>query len=263
MSESKSLPTSINNLTLPFTLYDFFGYLLPGIVFWMTIILSLDATRISYSFLNSDTPLNLLEKLIIFSQFEGILKTYPWFISATSLLVAYISGHLIASISSLIGERFFVEFILGYPAHILFNEQKTGFWPFLIRKYFRPYSEDFKNKFQERFKSKFDLNNPTSSDYFWLSFEYVAQNCPNAFARSMHFLNLYGFNRNISYAFLLSALFSLFILTSRNYPIPCLVPFILLLGSVPFYWNYLKLLRRLNDEVFRAFYSNSCETIAA
>ncbi|WP_125178739.1 hypothetical protein [Leptospira harrisiae] len=225
----------------------------------MSVILSFDSTRILFSILNSLTPLNLLDKLIIFSQFEAILKTYPWFITATSLLVAYISGHLIASISSLIGERIFVEYILGYPAEILFKEQRKGFWPCLIRKYFRPYSEDFKNKFQESFETKFKLNNPTASDYFWLSFEYVAQNCPNAFARSMHFLNLYGFNRNISYSFLLSALFSIIILNYRNYPIPCFIPIVLMLGSVPFYWNYLKLLRRLNDEVFRAFYSHSIE----
>lgn len=254
MSDPKPLPSSINALTIPFTLYDFFGYLLPGIVFWLTVILSLDATRISYSILDSTKPLDVLNKLIIFSQFERILKEYPWFVSATSLLVAYISGHLIASISSYFGERLFVENILGYPGEILFSEKKKGIWPLILKKYFRPYSDEFIQKFKIVFKQKFDLSEPSSSDYFWLSFEYVAQHCPNAFARSMHFLNLYGFNRNISYSFLLSAICSSILLIYRGYPIPFLIPVILTLGSIPFYWNYLKLLRRLNDETFRAFY---------
>ncbi|PJZ81300.1 hypothetical protein CH359_09495 [Leptospira meyeri] len=70
----------------------------------------------------------------------------------------------------------------------------------------------------------------------------------------MHFLNLYGFNRNISYSFLLSAICSSILLNYRGYPIPFLIPLVLTIGSIPFYWNYLKLLRRLNDETFRAFY---------
>jgi hypothetical protein len=123
----------------------------------------------------------------------------------------------------------------------------------IFRKYVRPYSTAFRLEFASCFSNRFG-GAAEPSDRFWLCFEYVAYHCPVAFARAMHFLNLYGFNRNISFALLFSAFVSFFLLWARDYPLPCLVPVGLLLASIPFYWNYLKLLRRLNDEVFRAFF---------
>lgn len=256
-SDNKLPPTSITNLTIPFTLYDFFGYLLPGIIFWMLLILSADITYLFTEILLTDHKISIELHFKVFTDAEHFFQKSPWFVSGSAILISYISGHFISTISSFFGERLFVENIIKYPASNLFESNEPGFWNKVFEKYSRSYSKEFQEEYKKRFALIFKITNPTPNDLFWISFEYIAQFCPNAFARSMHFLNLYGFNRNISYAFILSGIFSFVILCSINREYYWVIPGLLIVLSIPFYWNYLKLLRRLNDEVFRAFFMHT------
>lgn len=224
----------------------------------MSTFLSFDASRIAEGLFLGKQPIwDLSTQLQVYQAIQALVKESPWFSSICALLVSYITGHLIATISSAIGERFLVERILGYPGNNLFGAVPKN-WK-LFPKYSRPFSEDFRTEFSKLFKKTFGLTNPNASDRFWLSFEYVAQYCPIAFARSMHFLNLYGFNRNISFSFVFSGIFSLVFLLLRSYPLPFLMPIAMFLISIPFYWNFLKLMRRLNDEIFRAFFMHAMQ----
>ena len=95
----------------------------------------------------------------------------------------------------------------------------------------------------------------SSSDIFWLCFEFVAHNCPTAFARATHFLNLYGFSRNLSMVFFFSALVLLSFELLEGMRLHLSISIVYALTAFFLFWNYLKLLRRLNDEIYRAFYS--------
>jgi hypothetical protein len=245
----------IKRVEVPFTLYDFFGYLLPGLTFGALTFLSFDLPKaVEHA---RHTILGIGPKptfSFLLSDIVGIIDLSPFFISVLIIVIAYILGHIIASLSSLLFERVVVLNWLSYPAENMFplKERKK---PFFFRNYRRAYSEQFVSNFRTHFESRFGIPLKNPSDVFWLTFEFVAHNCPSAFARSMHFLNLYGFSRNLSMSFLSAAVFLLSYELAYSLDINWLFLTVYTTISFSLFWNHLKLLRRLNDEVFRGFYS--------
>ena len=249
------IPT-VRKFPLSFVIYDLFGYLLPGLAFGALTLLSCDILRtiqlVEKYIKRESLDLNSLYTI---SNFINFLHRSPIFISILGLIFAYIIGHVIASFSSLILERWVVEPLLGYPTCNLFNLKKKSWcvrWLFFM-KYLKPYSEEFINAFRNEFENQFKLKLKHESDIFWMTFEFVAQNCPVAFSRVSHFLSLYGFSRNLSMVFLLSGL--ILIDNISNHPIYKYAILSYFAIAYFLFLNYLKLLRRLNDETYRAFLS--------
>jgi hypothetical protein len=240
---------------IPFTLYDFFGYLLPGITFGALMLLSFDVPKI----------IDVLTKKVIgnfsipnytylFRDFIALLHESPWFISVCTLLISYIVGHFLAALSSYFLEKLLVQSWLQYPTENMF-ELRGKKKRYLFRNFRRAYTLEFIDKFKFQFESYFKLPLASSNDTFWITFEFVAHNCPATFARSIHFLNLYGFSRNLSMTFLTAGI-TLMYFEFTNMPTVHWMLVCCYFGiSLILYWNYLKLLRRLNDEVYRGFYS--------
>ena len=235
----------MKTLQSPFTLYDFFGYLFPGITFGLLSLPCPHFRDICSSFYSS---------LSFMGHNSNIL-----FFGAVIIVTGYIAGHVVAALSSLLLERFIVEKFLKYPANNLFFREPSK-KPIFFPKFCSPYSNVFQQSYKSKFETLFKIKFEHPADLFWCSFEYVALYCNEAFLRSLNFLNLYGFSRNLSMAFLLSGVLSLFLhwlfpvnTTAVIWPYT-IASFIL---SIFMFWNYLKLLRRLNDEVFRAFYTHS------
>ncbi len=251
----------LTKVSIPFSLYDFFGYLLPGFTFGILLVNSGDlvlmygklVANYGGQAVTHDYKPIMPEVLVMmkYSPFIGILIT---------VIGAYIAGHILSSLSSLLFERFFVEKLLKFPASNLFTltRTKAPIWRQLcFPKYRKPYNEDFRKAFLTIFEIRFNLKEPQPHEIFWLSFEEISLKAPAAFARSTHFLNLYGFSRTMSMAFLLAGL-GLTIGAFRNdFLVPCFLVLCYFGLSFLMFWNYLKLLRRLNDEVFRAFYTIS------
>lgn len=249
---------------IPFTIYDFFGYLFPGGILWVLIFFIED-----FSFLIRHSIWGVSKRPESGFLFEGFSKAFNQTLFINTLLVllvSYITGHIVSSLSSYLFERVVVERFMGYPAVNLFRKRhqskiknKPKNWiiklsSFIFRasfgKYFRPYTEEFIKQYEIQFEKRFMLKATNGSDLFWLSFEYIADNCPVSLARSLHFLNLYGFSRNLSMTFFTAA----FIQGCSGRWIE-LVVFLAL--SFFLFLNYLKLIRRCNDEVFRGFYVKS------
>ncbi len=257
----------LKNSGLPFSLYDFFGYLFPGGIFWVLLLFSSEISQ-AIKFTFGGVPLK-----------EDIGALYFRFVTAFEasavigllllLVISYITGHLVASLSSYFFERILVERWLGYPATTLFQlSKKRGLsdeipkcvfkkvFRFIFRalfgKFTRPYSQDFIESYKRKFETHFEIAPTNPSDVFWLSFEYIAQNSSTTLSRCLHFLNLYGFSRNLSMVFFLVFVFDLV----RCSPVEALVYLVL---SLFLFVNYLKLLRRANDEVFRGFYVKTME----
>jgi len=126
--------------------------------------------------------------------------------------------------------------------------------------YFRSYSNQFQRKFAEVFKKRFGLSDFDQHDYFWLAWSYVAANHAVAYRRATHFLELYGFTRNMSMTFLIIGTATWFcgwtnFVNGYVYSAVCFV------SAGALFSNYTKLLRRLNDEVYRAFVSIESERL--
>jgi len=223
-----------------FWAYDIFGYLLPG-----TILLAAFAKSNSYVYDIIEThwdSTNYLDIVIV-------------------IAIAYTLGHVVSALSSYILERAILRKLIGYPTTQMFDtpKNKKSLLRIITPGYLRAYSQQFQDRFKELFDRRFGLVNYDEHDYFWLCWSYISYNHPVAYRRATHFLELYGFTRNMSMTFLL-------ISTATIYPgwtafiNPCIYSIIFLFAGIILFSNYVKLLRRLNDEVYRAFVAYESET---
>jgi hypothetical protein len=234
-----------------FWAYDIFGYLLPGVVLLLAVTVANEPVRLF-------VVANLVEP------------------SATDLLIlfigTYIVGHFIAAISSRLLEAFLLRHAWGYPTAVMFPVQnhdanltkwrRFGRW--LLRAtaailqpgYRRAYSSDFQSWFTRLFRETFQTGTGAidQHDRFWMCWEHIALFHPAAYRRATHFLELYGFSRNVSAAFLLASVLPAFEGWSEPLGFSWLEWALvnIAIGAV-FFANYLKLIRRMNDEVYRGF----------
>lgn len=217
--------------------YDIFGYLLPGLV-----LLALCARANSWAY-------------DVYAQYW---HGGAWQNVVVIIGFAYVVGHIIAAASSLVVERVLLKHTLGWPTQRLFAREapshrfaKLVLW--FVPGYERAYSADFQRLVLRELERQFGAASEDFHDWFWLAWSQVSMSHPAAFRRATHFLELYGFSRNLCMALFLSAFLPL--LESWTNPItPKIVWIVLcLLGAGLLFANYAKLLRRLNDETFRAF----------
>jgi hypothetical protein len=216
-----------------FWAYDIFGYLLPGLV-------------LIAGFAKSNQWV-----------YENIHKHWSsgsYADYAIILGIAYTIGHIVSGLSSFILERLLLRHILKYPTQQMFKESDntSKYIKLFFPGYFRPYSKGFQKSVKDKIKKEFDIEPSEEHDIFWLSWSFVCANHPVAYKRATHFLELYGFSRNMSMSFLMlvpSTWFASWTNTINGY--------FWSLGALFAAWilfvNYTKLLRRLNDEVYRAF----------
>ena len=216
-----------------FWAYDVFGYLLPGLLMLLALTYPNQRGR------------EVLDELWRSGRLQDAILV---------LFAGYAAGHLVAAVSSWVLERQVLRNLLRYPTEHLFAGSKGGnkFIRFLLPGYFRPYSPEFRDRFNLKFDRVFGITTPDIHDRFWLVWSYVSLYHPAAYRRGTHFLELYGFARNMSLALIAAALAP--VLPGWASPVPrgLWIAACLLAGGLMFA-NYAKLLRRLNDEVFRGF----------
>lgn len=223
--------------------YDVFGYLLPG------ALLALVAAK---------TNSWVYEQVVGHWHIEDATIGIYLIDFLVLIFFVYILGHIISGFSSLILERLLLRNTFKYPTYRMFkdgNYPEVPKWKdILFPGYFRAYSPTFQQSFYEKFDKKFESLNRDTHDLFWVSFSYISKNHPVAYKRATHFLELYGFSRNISMSFILIATLPLFPYWDESFINQWVLSGTSLLIAFIMFVNYTKLLRRLNDEVFRAFY---------
>ena len=110
----------------PFSFYDFLGYLFPGIIALMLtlFVVSLhqeDATITEY--------FSIKRFVGVFFKGDGL----KWWESTILLIVpAYVVGHIVAYLSSVIVE-YFANNLFGYPSYYLLHKDKLGFKAFTLK----------------------------------------------------------------------------------------------------------------------------------
>lgn len=210
---------------IPFSVYDFFGYLASGFILIVVIEHILGV------------------KWLLTADLSAVFTLF-W------IVIAYIIGHINASIASWLLERKVAGKWLGFPSDNLFNDT-SGKWK---AKLFPGYFTSFPRKIQQVVKDKAtdEKMDKMGESLFIHAFATVKQN-ENTMARLNSFLNLYGFCRNISVALL----FAFVILTVGSFGEGNLyrIPFAIaaFVGSVGMFYRYLKFFRQYSYELFVSY----------
>lgn len=219
------------------TAYTIFGYLLPGFFLVALTIFDFDVTKlITYYVRDGSLTIELFENsdyltaylLHFFS--TGSFTDFKIIPFLVFLLFCYLLGHIISSFSSLAIERVFLKHLFKYPTEILFtntdNEIKTYLWVWFGKKrcrifagYHEAYSSEVQQKLKKVVKEVFDIEDVKNRDLYWLCYSYIITSRPYLAGRVHHFVNLFGFSRNITAVFILYVIlrFILYVTVGAKY----------------------------------------------
>jgi hypothetical protein len=244
--------------------YDIFGYLLPGFFFVSLIIIDFDFGHILKFYFTHNHSLKQISESDFTYKLSYLFNFLTWNTDSdfkfTTLLMlimfCYLLGHVIAAVSSLVLEVWLNKKLLGFPSENLLDEGKRNWVQKKFKNYTKPFSSDFIKCFQEKFEGRFGKFKDRSS-YYWLCFGEISQLNPVAFNRTMHFLSLYGFSRNVSACFFIYVFFRVSLHFCSHLS---LNKFNLLILAIYFaigfimFKNYLKLFSRQCSELYYHFY---------
>ena len=214
-------------MKIPFSIYDFFGYLGCGFVFLFAVDFG----------------------------FSGgwLIKEDLWPVYIVFWIVlAYITGHIIANISSFLLEHKFLRETLISPEETLFDEERRkGFWPKLFPIFYKPFPEETRKLVLMKAK-KAGIESTGRGLFFHCHALVLSQK--HTSERLSNFLNLYGFSRNISMSGLMAALILIVGMVNTGFS-PQKVWWIIvaLCVSIGMFYRYLKFFKHYTEEVFRAY----------
>lgn len=212
---------------IPFTSYDFWGYLSAGF---------------------------LLLFVADYVAGTGLLALESWTVVQGIVAVssAYVAGQLVAGLSSAALEKYLVGKLFGYPHKVLFDQAKA--WPWvrsLIPGYFRSLPPETQAAILER--SAFDGVKEPSEALFLVAHANV-RTIPAVMGRLDNFLNLYGFCRNAALvAFFDGALLYWSYWYGKGGTHDLYLSWIAIIVGIGMTLRYLKFYRLYSAEVFTAY----------
>jgi hypothetical protein len=212
---------------IPFSIYDFFGYLSAGAVTLFGAVFAIQGVDAF------DVELSSAQVILL-------------------VVAAYVTGHVIAAISSFVLERRLTRKFLGTPTKLLFKKEgpKKG-W----RRFFGTYHSPLPPRTQEIVLAKAEeaaeIDAPGEGLFFHCFGVVRHDEYPRE--RLASFLNLYGFARNVAMATLLAALtlavaalFNDEVVASELWAAAGTA----FLVSVVMYFRYLKFYRQYSVELY-------------
>jgi hypothetical protein len=214
---------------LPFTVYDFFGYLSAGFV----LLVGLAAA---------------------FTGSESWQRTPGATVGLLLVVVAYTAGHVIANVSGYLIEGTLVRRILGAPNKVLFAESGPQ-WARLLPGYYRPLPPEQRKRVLGR-AAQAGITEP-GEGLFYHCFS-AAKESESTMTRLSTFLNLYGFCRNMAVSTLIVAiaLFAGMLLGTAetgHLVAPGWWAAGAFLASIGLLYRYLKFFRHYSVEVFVSY----------
>jgi hypothetical protein len=117
--------------SIPFTVYDVLGYLLPGLFFLTLLVFEYDMGRALTYYLSNKLSFSGIEGEAARYKLPYIMRFLSWQQSPTDfkfvpflllVVLAYLLGHIISAVSSTVVEKLFVANSLQYPDGNLFYE---------------------------------------------------------------------------------------------------------------------------------------------
>lgn len=212
---------------IPFTSYDFWAYLSAG------FLLLFAADYVVGSKLLMRDTWSVVQGVVAFS-------------------CAYTTGHVVASLSSLLFERILVGKLLGNPKDVLFGATKAPrVLRFLLPSYFQPLPVETTNLVSSKAAN---MNAGASSESRYQAAFTYAKNIPASMGRLDNFLNLYGFCRNVAMVSFLDAALLYWFWRWGGGPVEALTGvYVALALGVGMTLRYLKFFRQYACEVFNSF----------
>ncbi|HEY0684834.1 MAG TPA: hypothetical protein VGD45_21030 [Steroidobacter sp.] len=211
---------------LPFTNFDFWGYLASGFLLLCAVDLAA-----GYGLIQREN----------WTIVEGIL----------AISMAYVIGHAVASISSLVLERGLVAGLLGRPNQALFGTSRAPSW---LRKLFGFYFEllpgETRTTIFDR-AAKAGISR-AGEGLFWLAFA-EARASERTMARLADFLNQYSFCRNVSLVCFVDAALLQWAHLRSGDDAQLLWTRVSLVVGLVLLMRYLKFLRLYSVELFTSF----------
>ncbi len=263
----------------PFSLYDFLGYLIPGIIFLYTILHFTFFATIAENFFN------------IASIHDQFVFAHEIFIIA----LAYVFGHFLIFLSSMLVEKFAI-YRYDYPSIFLLNDtEKTYFdlrfpWnlfgKFLLFVILLPVAladfvlirclrftpvtprrvhEQLKLFIVARLMTFFDNRTDSTQSYkldgemFRVIYHYCLENRINHVQKFQNYVALYGFSRTMCITFVIAfwlgiLAFAMDMISAKSLILSLFFHTTL---AATFYFGFLKFYRRFTLEVLMAFVSVS------
>jgi len=208
---------------IPFTVYDFFAYLSSGAVWVVTADYVLG--------------FGLLDREKITPVFAVVL-----------IIFTYVCGQIAAHFSSFILEQIIVARLLGRPNALLMGE--TAHWR-VLKWIFPGYFRALPTGTQQRVKTQAHGRgiHSTGEALFLHAYPVVSEK-PALQARLDDFRNQYGFARNMSFAFLTSALAIVIAHHLGYHPLRYRWALLSGLAGIALLYRYLKFFRQFSYELF-------------
>ena len=114
----------------PFSFYDFLGYLFPGIIFLTLLVFAVTLAK-------ENAPIgeyfHINKFVSVFQEKQGLKW---WETTIITIILAYVTGHLISYLSSVIVE-YLANALFGYPSYYLLHKVQISFTG-LCQRYFIP-----------------------------------------------------------------------------------------------------------------------------
>ena len=214
---------------LPFTSFDFWSYLASGFL----LLCAIDSAY-GYGLLGRK------DRNVV----EGIL----------AVSVAYVIGHVVASLSSVFLERVLIDKRLGWPSAVLFGKSKAPKWVqklWILSYYYEELPDETRNAILA--KAKAAGVSESGAALFWLAYA-KASGSDSTMSRLAEFLNQYSFSRNVALVSLGNACVFLGVYlqpsgTQQQLAFACIA----LVVGVVLAARYLKFLRHYSLELFISF----------
>ena len=264
----------------PFSLYDFLGYLVPGAVFLLGLVLLRRIGQDPQTWAALLTPIAALGRVELFIPL---------------IILAYVTGHFLSYLSSITVEKYSI-WTLGYPSRYLLGGKPRPFWkpPETVRPRravrvvvavllaplsllelvthwlgFRPLYAKPLDKFliacigtqvnifgRVRYAH---IKAPASSpgeeqDFFRIVYHFAVESAPAHVPKMQNYVALYGFARTITLEAVVFFWLSLFFLVSGWYSLPVFLATggTVTLASLFFYFDFNKFYRKFSLEAFMA-----------
>lgn len=157
---------------IPFTAYDFFGYLSSGSVVVATL---------GYMLGN-----------------ESLFRDITPPLTVAFLFLSYVTGHVVAHFSSLFLEEFFVNRMFKDPTRILMGESAPFYLNHIFRNYYMPLTRTTRERIQQQMESR---GIDASAESLFVHARSVVVQDDRTEENLGDFRNLYGFSRNMSFVF--------------------------------------------------------------
>lgn len=212
---------------VPFSIYDFFGYLASG------IIISVVADHIlGYGWV--------------------LRENMPAAQAVFLVVIVYIIGHINANISSWLLEQNLIAKLLRHPNEILFTDKKNLPWlpRFIFPGYHTPIPWNLIERIAVAAKNR---GVPVGGENFFHHVRTIAKGSKETWTRMDTFLQLYGFCRNVSFSLFVSALLLAIAWLRYDARENGFLSILSLLFSIGMLYRYLKFYRQYSFEMFTAY----------